>query len=102
MGSSCVSMAPVQCGAITYEAELDPQTVGVCHCTDCQTLTRSPGVRAAMSDLRIGVPRIDGYGFDSGCIANASSATGWPPIRCSWMMRSSTAGVQPRYHVPSG
>ena len=27
------------CGAITYEAEIDPRQVGICHCTDCQTLT---------------------------------------------------------------
>ena len=38
----------------------------------------------------------------SGFAAKASSATGRPPIRCSWMMRSSTSGVQPRYQVPSG
>ena len=29
------------CGAIGYEAEVDPDTVTVCHCTDCQTLTGS-------------------------------------------------------------
>ena len=29
------------CGAITFEAELDPATVGICHCTDCQTITGS-------------------------------------------------------------
>ena len=29
------------CGAITYEAELDPEAVGICHCTDCQTLSAS-------------------------------------------------------------
>ncbi|MBI2224082.1 MAG: GFA family protein [Betaproteobacteria bacterium] len=27
------------CGCITYEAEVDPDTVGICHCTDCQHLT---------------------------------------------------------------
>jgi len=27
------------CGRITYEAEIDPNAVNVCHCTDCQTLT---------------------------------------------------------------
>ena len=27
------------CGYITYEAEIDPETVSICHCTDCQTLT---------------------------------------------------------------
>ncbi|MCH7929521.1 MAG: GFA family protein [Proteobacteria bacterium] len=29
------------CGAITYEAEIDPEKVGICHCTDCQTLSGS-------------------------------------------------------------
>ena len=27
------------CGAIRYEAEVDPETVSICHCTDCQELT---------------------------------------------------------------
>lgn len=29
------------CGFISYEAEIDPETVMLCHCTDCQTLTGS-------------------------------------------------------------
>ena len=29
------------CGSITYEAEIDPNTVTICHCTDCQTLSGS-------------------------------------------------------------
>ena len=29
------------CGRISYEAEIDPATVGICHCTDCQMLTGS-------------------------------------------------------------
>ena len=27
------------CGEIHYEAQIDPATVSVCHCTDCQMLT---------------------------------------------------------------
>jgi hypothetical protein len=27
------------CKAITYEAEIDPEQVEICHCTDCQTLS---------------------------------------------------------------
>lgn len=30
------------CGRISYEAELDPQRVSICHCLDCQTLSGSP------------------------------------------------------------
>lgn len=29
------------CGFITYEAVLDPEQVGICHCADCQTLSGS-------------------------------------------------------------
>lgn len=29
------------CGEIRYEAEIDPETVEICHCTDCQTLSGS-------------------------------------------------------------
>jgi hypothetical protein len=29
------------CGEITFEAEVDPAAVRICHCTDCQTLTGS-------------------------------------------------------------
>src|SRR5262245_3215628 len=29
------------CGRITYEAEVDPEKVLICHCTDCQTLSGS-------------------------------------------------------------
>jgi hypothetical protein len=29
------------CGFITYEAEIDPEKVMICHCTDCQTLSGS-------------------------------------------------------------
>lgn len=27
------------CGNIKYEAEIDPEKVGICHCTDCQKLS---------------------------------------------------------------
>lgn len=30
------------CGAITYEAEIDPRRVIICHCTDCQTVSGAP------------------------------------------------------------
>jgi len=29
------------CGRITYKATVDPEKVGICHCTDCQMLTGS-------------------------------------------------------------
>ena len=29
------------CGEIAFEAELDPDKVGICHCSDCQALSAS-------------------------------------------------------------
>jgi len=30
------------CGAIRYEAEVNPANVLICHCTDCQTISGAP------------------------------------------------------------
>jgi hypothetical protein len=35
------------CGGVSYEAEVDPEKVSICHCTDCQMLTG-----AALSSIR--------------------------------------------------
>jgi hypothetical protein len=29
------------CGFVTFDAEIDPEEVSICHCTDCQRLTGS-------------------------------------------------------------
>ena len=51
------------CGKITYQAEVDPEKVGICHCTDCQQLTGTAfrvTVFAAGDDFQIltGEPKI--------------------------------------------
>ena len=51
------------CGQITFEAEIDPDAVRICHCTDCQTLTGSAyrvNVQTAATSfvLRSGQPKI--------------------------------------------
>jgi len=47
------------CGLITYEAEVDPERVEICHCTDCQTLSGSA--------FRTVVPVIEGrFAISSG------------------------------------
>jgi len=59
------------CGAITYEAIVDPEKVSLCHCTDCQALSGSafrvtvPVPRDAFT-LRSGQPRIYVKTADSG------------------------------------
>lgn len=30
------------CGSIRYEAEINPDRVVICHCTDCQTISGAP------------------------------------------------------------
>jgi hypothetical protein len=51
------------CGQITYEAEVNPETIRVCHCTDCQKLTGT-AFRASIASLpgtfvlKSGTPKI--------------------------------------------
>ena len=51
------------CGYITYEAEIDPDAVRICHCTDCQTLTGSAyrvNVQSRKQDFKLlsGKPKL--------------------------------------------
>jgi hypothetical protein len=51
------------CGEITFEAEVDTDAVGICHCTDCQMLSGSAYRVTAHSPaakfvLRSGTPKI--------------------------------------------
>jgi hypothetical protein len=50
------------CGAITFTAEIDPNDVSVCHCTDCQVLTGTAfrvALPAQASNVKMsGEPRI--------------------------------------------
>lgn len=49
------------CGKITYEAEVDPDAVGICHCTDCQHLTGTAyrvNVRVSKANFKLhGTPK---------------------------------------------
>lgn len=50
------------CGAIAYEAEVEPGTIGMCHCADCQKLTGSAfraNIQAPAASFRLlrGTPR---------------------------------------------
>lgn len=51
------------CGNITYEAEIDPENVVICHCADCQKLSGSAFRSVALSregtfTLRSGEPKV--------------------------------------------
>ena len=59
------------CGAIGYEAEIDPDSASICHCKDCQALTGSAfRVTVATPEdrfrLTTGEPRIYVKTADSG------------------------------------
>ena len=41
MSRTIRSKGGCHCGAIRYEAEIDPDQIIICHCTDCQTLSGS-------------------------------------------------------------
>lgn len=61
------------CGAVTYQAEIDPERVSICHCTDCQALTGSPyrvTVICAAEQVQLtgGAPRVYGKRGDNGRI----------------------------------
>ena len=50
INGSCV------CGSVTYEAEVDPEKVALCNCTDCQKFSGSAfrvGVPAPDSDFKL-------------------------------------------------
>jgi hypothetical protein len=86
------------CGAITYEAEIDPAKVLVCHCTDCQSLSGSAFRVAVPTEgdsfkLRSGQPKVyvkttaesgthrdQAFCRDCGSPIYASAAGGTPPL----------------------
>jgi hypothetical protein len=58
------------CGEIRYEADVDPGSSIICHCTDCQTISGGPyrvNVMAATSKLHLtGTPKTYRKRGDSG------------------------------------
>ncbi len=59
------------CGRITYRAEIDPEAVYVCHCTDCQEISGSPfrwavPVPEEKLELLSGTPKIYAKTGDGG------------------------------------
>ena len=88
------------CGEISFEAEIDPDGVRICHCTDCQMLTGSAyrvnvQTPAGAFVLRSGTPKIyiktaasgnkRAHAFCPNCgtpiYAAAPRSPGWRPSR---------------------
>jgi hypothetical protein len=74
------------CGRITYEAEIDPEKILICHCTDCQSLSGSAFrtvVRVPTNAFRLlsGEPKIYVKQAESGAkLAQAFCAECGSPI----------------------
>ena len=85
------------CGAVTYQADIDPERVSICHCTDCQALTGSPyrvTVICADEQVRLtaGAPKIYGKRGDNGRIRfQHFAATVVPP--CSRAARTAVLTI---------
>lgn len=86
------------CGNITFEAEIDPENVGICHCTDCQTLSGSAFRTVALSitgtfTLRSGEPKIYVKTAESG----AKRQQGFCPV-CGTPIFATSEGGGPKIH----
>src|SRR2546423_6197697 len=87
------------CGYISYEAEIDPENVRICHCTDCQTLSGSAFRTVALTredtfKLFSGEPKI--------YVKTAESGTKRPQAfcpECGTPIYSGTLGDGPKVHA---
>jgi hypothetical protein len=86
------------CGYITFVAEIEPETAGVCHCTDCQVLSGSafrisvrsrPGTFA----LRSGQPTLYIKTAESGTKREHAFCP-----RCGTPIYATSIGGDPRVH----
>jgi hypothetical protein len=91
------------CGAIRYEAKVDPNAVSVCHCSDCQILTGCAfriSVPAEPGSFRLlaGSPRIYEKTADSGRVREQAFCE-----RCGSPIYATSPGPEPRiYNVRVG
>ena len=89
------------CGEITYEAEVEPGTVNVCHCRDCQVLSGTAfraGIPAPAERFRIltgqpreyikvadsGNRRLHTFCGTCGSPVYSSAEHNRSPTRCDW------------------
>jgi len=84
------------CGAIRYEAEVDPARVSACHCTDCQALTGTAfrlSIQALPGTFRFvaGTPRVYTKTGDSGRKREQAFCE-----RCGSPIYAASPGPEPR------
>lgn len=84
------------CGAIRYQADVDPATLRVCHCTDCQRFSGSAfrvSVRVVPGSLQVhaGTPRVYTKTAESGRASEQAFCD-----RCGTHLFGTVPGSEPR------
>jgi hypothetical protein len=86
------------CGKVTYEAEIDPARVMVCHCTDCQALSGSAFRVVALT-------RPGSFRLLSGALRSYTKTgeSGTPRLQsfcpdCGSPIHATTPGPEPKVH----
>jgi hypothetical protein len=91
------------CGYVTFEAEANPETTTICHCTDCQTMSGAPLRAVIITDpgtfvLMSGKPTEYRKIADSGNVR----LQGFCP-QCGTALYATSAGDEPKaYNVRLG
>jgi hypothetical protein len=86
------------CGFIKYEAEVNPEEVYVCHCTDCQSISGSPfrwAVSVPEEDFRLlsGEPKTYVKTADSGSTSHQLFCP-----ECASPLYSTSIGDGPKFY----
>lgn len=85
------------CGFIKYEAEVNPEEVYICHCTDCQSISGSPfrwAVSILEEDFQLlsGQPKTYAKKSDSGNISHQLFCP-----ECASALYSTSVGDRPKF-----
>jgi len=86
------------CGSIQYEAEIDPEGVYVCHCTDCQSISGSPfrwavSVPAEKFKLLADEPKTYAKVSESGTTSHQLFCP-----NCASPLYSTAVGMEPKFY----
>jgi hypothetical protein len=86
------------CGAVRYEAEVDPGKVGVCHCSDCQRLSGTAfrvTVPSELGSFRLlnGTPRVYTKTAESGRLREQAFCE-----KCGSQLYAVSPGAEPRVY----
>jgi hypothetical protein len=107
------------CGAIAYEAQVDPDLCGLCHCTDCQQLSGSPyrvvlpvptaNFRLLRGQLKTyvktadsGTRRAQTFCGDCGAPIYAAAPENPPTISLRWGSIKQRAQIAPKQQIRCG